>query len=431
SLKPGDRNWDAGFSDKAPHIPLAVRVSEGPNQPSYLVDLSTGQIYYQQFQKNWPPLTNATLGNQQLKNMLKKLNSQIARQRQGDMAQQVASNVIIAFSNAQINAFKPKTKTKDLKAGQTTIKSIVQTDHFVVKTQSKTYSLNFTNNKIYEYGNNVWHEKQIRLHPNFTAAVQAKFAYFNPQEKKPGEKNEEKKPATGQTGTEGKGPIAPARQVVGTTLIQHGTIQNTKIEYELRQGSIVGAFQDNQGNGNFQSGYAIVNASNTAINVGSGMIGVTAAIRDTFGQPFINTCHNLPPKKNTESYGTQTGRLFDGESLTTNLRGLNIPTVNNNNFYVIHSTASGGKIKEAYQSAMKEVEQHKITHVAFPALGAGVYASGPQSFNIGTVTVANYIQKNHLNPPNLQRVIFVGLDSTAIDKWKKALQTANIYKPAK
>ena len=147
---------------------------------------------------------------------------------------------------------------------------------------------------------------------------------------------------------------------------------------------------------------AIVNAANENLILGSGVAG---AIRQAGGDSIQQECYKLAPIKTGEAATTLAGNLKQD--------------------YVIHAVAPCGTIdgwqdlvKDCICSILKEAERIKISSIAIPAIGTGV-------FGLPLDTVAEILIKNvKEQEPNfkyIKRIVFVLFDDRAYQTFNKVL----------
>ena len=150
---------------------------------------------------------------------------------------------------------------------------------------------------------------------------------------------------------------------------------------------------------------AIVNAANTSL-LGGG--GVDGAIHRAAGSKLLEECRTLN--------GCETG-----QSKITN--GYNLPCK-----YVIHTVGPvwhGGKynerelLKSCYMTALNLAKEKGIKTIAFPAISCGVYHFPvEEACEIAMNTVKGFLENN----PTPEKVIFVDINDTIVEIYKKILE---------
>jgi len=148
---------------------------------------------------------------------------------------------------------------------------------------------------------------------------------------------------------------------------------------------------------------AIVNAANTALQLGGGVAG---AIRRKGGSRIQEECDRIG--------GTHVG----GAVITT---GGNLKAK-----YVIHAVdprcGEGGedeKLRDATLSSLKLVDQHGLKSIAFPAISTGIFGFPiDRCAEIMLVTTINYLK----GITGLERVVFCLYSPEALEVFRKELE---------
>lgn len=156
---------------------------------------------------------------------------------------------------------------------------------------------------------------------------------------------------------------------------------------------------------------AIVNAANTSLLGGSGVDG---AIHRAAGYKFLEECKKLN--------GCKTG-----QSKIT--KGYDLPAK-----YVIHTVGpiwyggnnkEGELLKSCYITSLNLAKEYGIKTIAFPAISCGAYGFPlDTACKIAIDTVNNFI----LNDNCLERVIFIDIDDTVIEIYKRILNHPMTHK---
>lgn len=149
---------------------------------------------------------------------------------------------------------------------------------------------------------------------------------------------------------------------------------------------------------------AIVNAANSALSMGTGVAG---AMKRKGGTVI-------------EEEAVRQGPIEPGEAVLT-VAG-NLPAT-----HVIHAAALGHDLKTnpervvaATRSTLALAERHKISSIAFPALGSGVGGVPPtQSAEAMLSTVVEHVRKGNTS---LQKVLFVLYQDEAFKAFSDALR---------
>lgn len=149
---------------------------------------------------------------------------------------------------------------------------------------------------------------------------------------------------------------------------------------------------------------AIVNAANSGLLMGTGVAG---AMKRKGGTVI-------------EEEAVRQGPIEPGEAVLT-VAG-NLPAT-----HVIHAAALGQDlkanpewVKAATRSSLALAERHKISSIAFPALGSGVGGVPPeQSADAMVSTVIEHVRKGNTS---LQKVVFVLYQEEAFKAFSDALR---------
>jgi O-acetyl-ADP-ribose deacetylase (regulator of RNase III) len=149
---------------------------------------------------------------------------------------------------------------------------------------------------------------------------------------------------------------------------------------------------------------AIVNAANAALSMGTGVAG---AMKRKGGTVI-------------EEEAIRQGPIEPGEAVIT-VAG-NLPAT-----HVIHAAALGPDLKTnpervaaATRSSLALAERHKISSIAFPALGSGTGGVAPgQSAEAMVSTVVEHVRKGNTS---LQKVMFVLYQDEAFKAFSDALK---------
>jgi O-acetyl-ADP-ribose deacetylase (regulator of RNase III) len=149
---------------------------------------------------------------------------------------------------------------------------------------------------------------------------------------------------------------------------------------------------------------AIVNAANNHLWMGAGVAG---AIKRKGGIEI-------------ESEAVLKGPIKVGQAVITGAGKLRAK-------YVIHAAGMGQdlqtdaqKVKDATRSSLELAESHKISSIAFPAIGTGVGGfSASECARIMVGEAASFLQKSK----SLQKVTFVLFDESTEDAFRAALKS--------
>jgi O-acetyl-ADP-ribose deacetylase (regulator of RNase III) len=149
---------------------------------------------------------------------------------------------------------------------------------------------------------------------------------------------------------------------------------------------------------------AIVNAANNHLWMGAGVAG---AIKRKGGTEIEREAVAKGPVKIGEAVITGAGRLKAK--------------------YVIHAAGMGQdlqtdaqKVKDATRSSLELAESHKISSIAFPAIGTGVGGfSVSECARIMVGEAASFLQTSK----SLRKVTFVLFDESAADAFRVALKS--------
>jgi O-acetyl-ADP-ribose deacetylase (regulator of RNase III) len=148
---------------------------------------------------------------------------------------------------------------------------------------------------------------------------------------------------------------------------------------------------------------AIVNAANSRLGMGAGVAG---AIKKKGGLII-------------EEEAVRLGPIEVGEAVITTAGNLEAT-------YVIHAAAMGEdlktdaqKITQATRSSLRLANDHKLTSIAFPALGTGV--GGFPLETAGEAMLTAMLQHLAAGPTSLQKVIFVLHQDDAYNIFKETL----------
>ena len=149
---------------------------------------------------------------------------------------------------------------------------------------------------------------------------------------------------------------------------------------------------------------AIVNAANSGLLMGTGVAG---AMKRKGGTVI-------------EEEAVRQGPIEPGEAVLT-VAG-NLPAT-----HVIHAAALGQdlktspeRVRAATSSSLALAERHKISSIAFPALGSGVSGVAPeQSADAMVSTVVEHVRKGNTS---LQKVVFVLYQDEAFKAFSDALK---------
>jgi len=148
---------------------------------------------------------------------------------------------------------------------------------------------------------------------------------------------------------------------------------------------------------------AIVNAANSTLSMGAGVAG---AIKKKGGVII-------------EEEATRLGPIEVGEAVITTAGNLDAT-------YVLHAAAMGEdrktdkqKIAQATRSTLRLADEHKLTSIAFPALGTGV--GGFPVAEAAEAMLTMLLQHFTAGPTTLQKVIFVLYQDDAYRVFKETL----------
>ena len=148
---------------------------------------------------------------------------------------------------------------------------------------------------------------------------------------------------------------------------------------------------------------AIVNAANSTLSMGAGVAG---AIKKKGGLII-------------EEEAIRLGPIEVGEAVMTTAGNLEAT-------YVLHAAAMGEdrktdsqKIAEATRSTLRLADEHKLTSLAFPALGTGV--GGFPLDEAATAMLTALLRHLAAGPTSLQKVVFVLYQDDAYRVFKETL----------
>ncbi|MGD8822006.1 MAG: O-acetyl-ADP-ribose deacetylase [Anaerolineales bacterium] len=151
---------------------------------------------------------------------------------------------------------------------------------------------------------------------------------------------------------------------------------------------------------------AIVNAANEQLAGGGGVDG---AIHRAAGPQLAQACRQIG--------GCPTGqaRITPGFELAAQ--------------YVIHTVGpiwrGGGQgeaqlLASCYQQSLRLAKEHKLKHVAFPAISTGVYGYPVEAAaQVAVQAVANFLEEE----PDIHQVDLVCFDQRTLNAFQNALQT--------
>jgi O-acetyl-ADP-ribose deacetylase (regulator of RNase III) len=147
---------------------------------------------------------------------------------------------------------------------------------------------------------------------------------------------------------------------------------------------------------------AIVNAANEDLILGAGVAG---AIHEHGGSSIQEECNKLSPIKTGEAVTTHAGNLPQN--------------------YVIHAVAPCGEVtgwqdlmKKCICSILEEAEKIKVSSVAIPAVGTGIF--GLPTETVAKIMIQN-VKERESQLKYLKKVVFVLFDDTSYRIFKNIL----------
>ncbi len=159
----------------------------------------------------------------------------------------------------------------------------------------------------------------------------------------------------------------------------------------LQQGDITAANVD-----------AVVNAANTRLQLGAGVVG---AIRRKGGPTIQQECDSVGPISLGEA------AITGGGQLTAR--------------YVIHAASmhlggltNEGSLRDATINSLKRAAEKQLASIAFPAIGTGV-AGFP--LDRCAQVMLEEVKKHLSGPTTLERILFVLFDEPALTVFKQTL----------